>query len=179
MAEGWCSLCKSPFLASINKLIRDDKNAGEAARAMAVFDVKFDRHTYYKHKEHVNNGAEKMQTMVEKARARELEGEKPKTSRGVLEKIMNLGMENIIENPEIITPDHTLKAAAELQKADNKQEPFLVALAKVAMIAPPPEVQGYLDGGTDQDEMFVGEYLQLGTSQDEEEEFVYGTRQDS
>lgn len=146
MAEGWCSLCKSPFLPAINELVKQGKNAGEAARAMSVFDVSFDRHTYYKHKTHIADG-ERMQTMVEKARENALTGgETPKSTRAVLERIRDMGMANALANPEEVTVDHALKAAAELNKQESKGEGVLVILAKAAMGVAHPDVAAYIEG---------------------------------
>jgi hypothetical protein len=143
MSEGWCSLCKSPYVAAINTLIKQGKNAGEAARAMAAFDVKFDRHTFYKHKPHIEDP---MTTAVERARETALAEGVPKSTRAVLERIRDLGMANALNNPEEVTVDHALKAASELNKQESKGEGVLIILAKAAMGVAQVESPAYIDG---------------------------------
>lgn len=134
---GYCKLCDSQWAEAINKLIEQDKNEAEVKRAIQVIDPKmtWNRQTFYAHKNHITSP---LITHVKKAEANPVVA--PKTTRGVLEAIRDLGMQRAIEHPEEVTVDHALRAASELARGEKKTDDIRIVLAKIIATGPAPEV---------------------------------------
>src|SRR5687767_6922392 len=147
--EGFCKLCASPYAAALNRLILDGKNAGECLRYTEPLGLKFQRHTWYRHKE--DHLTHPLITAVAKAKKNPLIV--PKSNTGVLEAIRELGMRRAIENPEEVTVDHALKAASILQASEKKGDNILVVLAKAVMAEAPADI--YIEG----------EYMEVTTNE--------------
>lgn len=134
---GYCRLCDSPWAAAINALVAQDKNEAEVKRSIQQIDpaMTWNRQTFYNHKKHITS------PLITHARAaQENPVVAPKTNRGVLEAIRDIGMKRAMENPDEITVDHALRAAAELNKTENKTENWMVVLAKTIAGGPATEV---------------------------------------
>lgn len=134
---GYCKICDSPWAEAINRLIAQDNNEAETKRAIQVIDPDFtwNRQTFYGHKKHVTH------PLVTHAKAaQENPVVVPKTNRGVLEAIRDIGMQRAVENPDEVTVDHALRAAAELNKTENKADGALMILIKTISGGQAPEV---------------------------------------
>ena len=115
-------------------------------------DFRFDRHVFYTHvADHLTS------PLVSVAEKTKREGPRilPKTNDEALQMIRDQGMQNIIEHPEAITIDHTLKAIDTMEKKSSGPDNLWLLLAKVqAGMAP---------------ELIMGEYRELETSETQEE----------
>lgn len=148
---GDCKLCRSPYAPALNKLIIDNKNEAECAKIMEVFDMTWTRKTFYKHRDHVTS------PLVNPTKyARENPVVLPQSNKETLQTIRDLGMERVLSNPEAITIDHTLKAAAELSKLENDKKQQVILLMGQAA-AGRDEIEGdwdeypLLEGGEELD----------------------------
>jgi hypothetical protein len=131
---GWCKICAHPAGKFLNSKLADDPegfNAAKAqkfARELTLPDVElltFNRQTFYSHREHVTH------PLVSHARlAQENPVIVPKTNRGVLEAIRDIGMKRAVDHPEEVTVEHALKAAGHLMAKENRADGVLVILAK-------------------------------------------------
>lgn len=124
---GYCKICDSPYADAVNKLVAQEKNEAETKRAIQVIDPEFtwNRQTFYSHKKHITHP---LVTHAENARKHPVVA--PKSTRGVLEAIRDIGMQRALDNPEEVTVDHALRAAAELNRTENKTDSALVILMK-------------------------------------------------
>ena len=145
---GFCSICVWPGAVFLNKRrIAEGEEFNEpAARALAAQmdpDWHFpNRRVWYTHiKEHLHSP---LVTAVENARkqTREL----PKTTREGLEMIRDLGLEQAIERPDLVTVDHAIKAMDTLEKKAQGQSGLYLMLAAI-------------QSGRDPD--LIGEYREL------------------
>jgi hypothetical protein len=91
------------------------------------------RPTYYAHKEHITHP---LITAVELARKNPIVV--PKTNRGALEMVRDVGMARIANDPSLITPDHVLKSLSIMESSKRPVENLFVVLAKL-MVAPSGE----------------------------------------
>lgn len=136
---GYCKICDSPYADAINKLIAQEKNEAETKRTIQLIDSDFtwNRATFYAHKGHVTHPlvTHQKQALAEPAVA-------PKTTRGVLEAIRDIGMKRAIDNPEEVTVDHALRAASELNRTEKKTDDIRIVLAKIIAGGPTEVIEG-------------------------------------
>ena len=124
---GFCKLCNHEGTRFLTGAILRGEAEGKSMTAadmlkyMRVLDPDFnaDRHTFYKHKaDHLTSP---LVTAAEKTR-RESPKILPKDNHTALEMIRDEGMKSLIEHPESITVDHTIKAIAEMEKKSRGPE---------------------------------------------------------
>lgn len=134
---GYCKICDSQWAEAVNKLIAQEKNEAEAKRAIQAIDPEFrwSRQTFYAHKKHVTHP---LVTHVKQAAENPVVA--PKSTRGVLEAIRDIGMQRAIEHPEEVTVDHALRAASELARGEKKTDDIRIVLAKIIAGGPATEV---------------------------------------
>jgi hypothetical protein len=125
--RGACKLCESIYAEAINKMIVADKNQGEIKRALYAIDpvFSFSKPTFYDHKRHITHP---LVTAQKAALANPLVI--PKTNRGALEAIRDIGMQKAIQNPDIVTIDQSLKAIGIMEAGKQPVDNFIVILAK-------------------------------------------------
>lgn len=152
---GFCSICVWPGSQFLNKnrLAKGEEFNYTKAKDLAGLmdpDYRFpNRRVWYTHtREHLHSP---LVTAVERARreARDL----PKTNREGLELIRDLGLEAAINNPDLVTPDHAIKAMDVMEKKTPGPQSVLMLLAQVQAGRPPEIVQG--------------EYFELETQEEE------------
>lgn len=133
---GYCKLCDSQWADAINALVAQEKNEAEVKRSIQAIDPKmtWNRQTFYAHKNHITSP---LITHVKKAQENPVVA--PKTTRGVLEAIRDLGMQRAIEHPEEVTVDHALRAATELARGEKKTDDIRIVLAKIIAGGPAAE----------------------------------------
>lgn len=91
-------------------------------------DWKYDRHGWYTHiKEHLTS------PLITAAQKTKRDGPKilPKSNDEALEMIRDIGMQNVIDNPESIGVDHALRAISEQEKKSKGPENLWVLLSRV------------------------------------------------
>lgn len=136
---GYCKICDSPWADAVNKLVEQGKNEAETKRAIQAIDptMTWNRQTFYKHAEHVTHPL-----VTYERKARDNPPIVPKTTRGVLEAIRDIGMKRAIDNPEEVTVDHALRAATELNRTEKKVDGVFVILAKAISGQPQDVIEG-------------------------------------
>lgn len=98
--------------------------------------------TFFKHKAHVTSA---LVTDAEQARKNPVIT--PKSNKEVLEAIRDIGLRNAMENPDSITANHAIRAAAILSEKETKRDPITVILAKlVQQNAEPPMLETVIEG---------------------------------
>jgi hypothetical protein len=147
-SKGSCKLCNSALSTQINRLIESGKNEGQIKRAIREVDpeMTWARPTFYTHKDHITHP---LVTQADAARRNPIVV--PKTNRGALEMIRDVGMRKMAENPDIISPDHTLKAISIMEASKRPVENIFLVLAKLMQSNTKEE----------SDEIIVGEYTVL------------------
>jgi hypothetical protein len=115
----------------LNKLIKDGASYAKATEALKE-KIEFSKGTFYTHKRHVTHP---LTTAVEEARSHPIIGT-PRSNTAVVEAIRDIGMQNIMQNPEKITPSQTIRAAAILAEKENRKEELVIILAKEVMGPP-------------------------------------------
>lgn len=127
MGSRSCKICESDFAASINKMIADGKNEGQIKRAIREVDseMSWSRPTFYDHKEHITH------PLITAAKAAQSAlVVVPKTNRGALEMVRDIGLARVADNPALITPDHALKAISLMEMNKRPIENIFILLAK-------------------------------------------------
>lgn len=133
---GYCKVCVHEGAKFLNAAIVRAEAEGKPMSAakmleyMRILDPEFnyDRHGFYKHKaDHLTSP---LVTAVEKTR-RESPKILPKSNDEALEMIRDLGMQNVIDNPESIGVDHALRAISEQEKKSKGPENLWVLLSRV------------------------------------------------
>lgn len=151
---GYCKICDFEGATFLNRKHADDPEGFNAKRALEfakTLDASFTftRQTWYSHVEHITH------PLVTAARAaRNSPVVVPKTTTGALEAIRDIGMKNILDHPEDVTPDHALRAASELNKKQSGTDNVLIVLAKVL-------------SGESSSEAIVGEWRELPAAQED------------
>lgn len=130
---GYCSICKHPKVKIVNEVIAGGGSYNAALDRAAEVDWTFAKGTFFKHKSHATSA---LLTDADKARKNPVV---PQSNKAVLEAIRDLGMRKALEDPDSVTVNQALRAAAILAEKESKQEGVLVVLAK-ALQGPPPEV---------------------------------------
>lgn len=155
---GFCKLCAHPGAQFLNAhIVRSDAdgnklNATQVLGYMRVLDPGFncDRHTIYRHiADHLTS------PLVTAAQNTKLNGPKilPKTNRESLEMIRDVGMQNIIEHPETITAEHTIRAIDTMEKKSRGPEEIWAFISRVQAGQAP--------------ELVVGDWKELETKPEE------------
>ena len=132
---GFCSICKQPKVKVINDAIKAAASFTAALEIAEDNGFRFAKATFYSHKEHVTSP---LLTDAEKARANPVV--QPRSNKAVLEAIRDLGMAKAIADPDSVTVNQALRAAAILAEKESKTEGILVVLAKALQGAPAQEV---------------------------------------
>lgn len=134
---GYCKICDHAAAPFLNKKLADlgDKvfNAAKAQAFAAELDLTFNRQTWYGHVKHVTHP---LVTLQKQALANP--AVMPKTNTGALEAVRDIAIKRAIDNPEEVTIDHGLKALSILEGRKDKEQPWVVILAK-AMTGELPE----------------------------------------
>ena len=153
---GYCKLCSSPYMDAINKLIAQGKNEGETKRTIQAIDPDFtwNRQTFYAHKDHITSP---LVTHAEAARKNPVVV--PKTTKGVLEAIRDIGMQRAVDHPEEVTVDHALRAATELNRTQKSGEGWQIVLAKLVSSS----AGDYIEGEWTEVPALPTEEVQIGT----------------
>lgn len=124
---GFCSLCRSDFVAKLNKLISDGSGYTNALRTLSLKDpsISFSKGTFLRHKEHVTSA---LITEAEAARSNPVVV--PTSNKASLELIRDLGIRKIIEDPSKIGVSQTIRAAQILAESEKNVDKIVVLLAK-------------------------------------------------
>ena len=142
---GYCKICDHPAGQFLNAKAAADppdekKHGGFNAKRAAEFALElgltFDRGTWYTHVDHITHP---LITAAKLAARNPVI--LPKTNQGVLEAIRDIGMKNAVENPDLVTPDHAIKAAGILEQKKLGAESIQVFIAKFMMAAKPEELE--------------------------------------
>lgn len=148
---GFCKICHFSGSRFINaRHAREEMNAKQALEFAKTLDpdFTFTRQTWYAHLEHITHP---LVTAVAEAKKNPIVV--PKTNTGVLEAIRDLGIRRAVENPDEVTVDHALKAAAELNKKQSGTDNVLIVFAKVL-------------SGEQSAETVVGEWTEITTQEE-------------
>jgi hypothetical protein len=131
MKTGYCSICKRDDLKKINKAIEAGLSYNSVREIVENPPAKA---TFFKHKEHVTHP---LLTDADSARANPVI--QPKNNKEVLEAIRDIGLKNAMENPDKITTNHALRAAAILADKEQKIDQVQIILAKLVQGNPEPQ----------------------------------------
>lgn len=144
-SRGSCKICSSQYVEQINRLIESGKNEGQVKRAVRELDpdTYWARPTFYAHKDHITHP---LVTQADAARNHPVIV--PKTNRGALEMIRDVGMARIAKDPSLISPADTLKALSIMEQSKRPVENIWIVLAKLMNQGSPEEP----------DEVIVGEW---------------------
>jgi hypothetical protein len=161
--KGYCKLCASKYLADINRQLDEGWNAREIATWVSEASkgaLTFNRQTLYAHRDNVNGTHKRsvatVQSPAENERPpRDPGSAAPKSSNDeFLEFIRDHGMEELRENPSLITPRMAMEAVKvlEARRAPTVHHLVLARVLTNQIEAPaaasPPEI-------------VVGEYREL------------------
>lgn len=163
--KGFCKLCVSKYLPDINRMLDDGLNAreiGDWVAAASAGKLVFARQTLYAHRD--NHGGLHKRSV--KAPVNRVDpgprgedastGPAPKSSNDdYLEFIRDHSMQELRENPALITPKMGMEAVKilEARKAQNANVIVLARILTNQIAAPAAS-----------DEIVVGEYTELETS---------------
>ena len=138
MKTGYCSVCRRADVKTINKAIEAGLSYASVRDMVPSPPAKA---TFFKHKEHVTSPL-----ITEAEAARKSPVLKPTSNQEVLEAIRDIGLQNAMENPERITTNHALRAAAILAEKETKHDQVTVVLAQLLQ-GPPPALEAEIIEG--------------------------------
>lgn len=138
-----CKICVHPEAPRFIKGAREGGksgkgwNAAEAAEAAKVFGFTFTRQTWYAHVGHLDNAEERVLTAAKKAGRAGLVPVKS-TNPQFLEAIRDIAMAKALADPDSVSIDQGLKAAAILENKKDRGQDSLAILVQFTVGAPPP-----------------------------------------
>lgn len=132
---GYCSICKNPKVKVVNDAIKGGASFSAALEIAQDHGLKFSKATFYSHKSHVTSP---LLTDAEAARKNPIV--QPQSNKAVLEAIRDLGMRKAMADPDSVTVNQALRAAAILAEKESKQDSILIVLAKALQAPAAPEL---------------------------------------
>lgn len=133
---GFCSLCRHPKVKELNAVIKAGASFTAALEEMEKHSWRFSKATFYTHREHSTSA---LITDAEKARKNPIV---PQSNKAVLEAIRDLGMQKALSDPDSVTVNQALRAAAILADKESKQDSIYVVLAKAVQAKPVEIIEG-------------------------------------
>jgi hypothetical protein len=142
---GYCKICDHPAGQFLNDKVKNNPpdrygktgfNSKRAQEFALELGLTFDRATWSEHVEHITHP---LITHLKQAQANPVI--LPKTNQGVLEAIRDIGMRNAADNPDLVTPDHAIKAAGILEQKKLGAESIQIFIAKFMQQAKPEELE--------------------------------------
>lgn len=143
--DGYCKICEHPeahrFIKGAKEGGKSGKgwNSSEAIEAGEAYGLKFTRLTWYNHVAHLGSAEERVLEASRKAGRSSLVPHKS-TNPQFLETIRDIGMARALADPDSVTIDQALKAAAILENKKEKGQDSLAILVQFTVGAPPPVV---------------------------------------
>ena len=138
MKTGYCSICKRPDVKAINNAIKAGLSYNQVKDMLPDPPAKA---TFAKHKSHVTSPL-----ITDAEAARKSPVLTPRSNKEVLEAIRDIGLANAMENPDRITTNHALRAAAILSEKEQKTDNVKIILAKL-LTGPPPVIEAEIIEG--------------------------------
>lgn len=157
---GYCSLCdltntRPDLRKTVNALFVNQKAPAITQWLEANVDMAPDRRTIYNHKKHVQNPKDRLVSQVAAQRAK---GTLPAkvTDDEYWDAVLAAAMQQVVENPESVTIEHGLKAAAARSAAKATRAGAQITL-QFALTQPLTEPPALLVG----DGSIEGDYSEL------------------
>lgn len=126
---GYCKLCAWDQAKAFNAAVNSGLNAAQALRWAEARGMTFTRQTFYKHKPHALTPENAVVAVAEQGR--KALTIKKTSNVGFLEAIRDIGYSKAIEDPDKISIEHALKAAAILESRKEKAGDHLTILIGV------------------------------------------------
>lgn len=136
---GYCRLCAWVHEPELNERMRAGWNASQINAWMSKFDFSANRQTIYKHREHITSKADKLVAYAERSQA---VAPTTVTNQQFLTAVRDIGMKNVLADPDSITVRDALKAV-QLLETQKSESNVLILLAQVMTgNAPPTVIEG-------------------------------------
>lgn len=133
---GYCKLCDWPHVGELNKKLKENWNAAQVGKwAKDRYGFTFVRQTLYIHKAHITASEDKIVSLAKRAQANPVI--RNASNQDFLEAIRDIGFSKAMDNPDIITIDHSLKAVQILEAKKDKASDIILVLAKFVTGLPP------------------------------------------
>lgn len=133
--SGYCKLCRWAHEGELNEKIKQGQNAGECRRwAETKYDFRFNRQTFYNHKEHLNNPppvAEPDGKALVPSPHGGVTQIRKTSNREFLETIRDIGYTKATLDPDSVTLEHAMKAASIIEQSKQKQTDIAIVFAQV------------------------------------------------
>lgn len=128
---GYCRLCAWEHEPELNRHLKNGKNAAECARwALDKYGFTFNRQTLYSHRGHITAPEDKVVAYAERKRA-EVPAIRNATNKQFLEAVRDIGYTQAVNDPESVSLEHALKAAALLEQSKVKTGDITLIFAQV------------------------------------------------
>lgn len=133
--QGYCKLCSFVDLKALNDKIIAKWNARQIIDWLSTnYGETATRATIYNHRDnHMSRAEDRLVTAVQKQRASGHMMPRVSSNEQFLEAIRDIGYQRAIDNPEEVTIDHGLKAAATLANSKRSSGEITLILARVSV----------------------------------------------